>query len=442
MPATPQNAPGPAPSLDSSNEARSPGVRTGAAVAALAGAVGAFGVSISIISTTTSLYLANVVHAGALTIGLFFAARGAVGMVTSLAGGRLSDRVRDRRRPLALSGLAGALGAASFAVLHGYAAVFVAGVLLLNLGAVAFSQLFAYSREHAEARQIGATAFTTAIRSVFSAAWVVGPPFGFFLLSRYGYRPLYLAAAGLFLLTALLGRFGLPRLPLPQRQPDPPKAASAETGPRPPSPLLHLGRRTYLLLSATVVLGVVNQMYMIDIALYVTKDLHLGASLVGWMAGLGAALEIPIMIFAGRVADRFGKLRLVIAASGAAVVFFCLLPLAGSAPALLALQVPNAAWTAIALSLPMIMIQEEVTAGAGTSAALYSTAYTSAGLVAGAVTGVTAAALGFRNVFWVCAALSLVATLLLLARRPADPHREGTGRGLSRRHRHRASRSA
>jgi MFS family permease len=184
------------------------GAPASAAVAALAGALGAYGVSLAIIAVTTSLYLANVVHAGALAIGLFFAGRGAIGIVVSLAGGRLSDRMRDRRVPLALSGLAGALGAACFAVLHGYAAAFVAGAVLLNLGGVAFSQLFAYAREHAEARELGTTAFTSAIRSVFSASWVIGPPFGFYLLSRYGFRPLYLTAAGLFLFTALLGRWG------------------------------------------------------------------------------------------------------------------------------------------------------------------------------------------------------------------------------------------
>jgi MFS transporter, SET family, sugar efflux transporter len=391
-----------------------PGGKAPAAVAALAGALGAYGVSLSIVSTTTSLYLANVVHAGALAIGLFFAGRGAIGIVVSLAGGRLSDRMRDRRVPLALSGLAGALGAACFAVLHGYAAAFVAGAVLLNLGGVAFSQLFAYAREHAEARELGTTAFTSAIRSVFSASWVVGPPFGFYLLSRYGFRPLYLTAAGLSLITALLGRWGLPRLSA--------AAPLAATAGHLNTSLRSLGRRTYVLLAAIVILGVVNQIYSIDVALYVTKDLHLGTSLVGWLAGLSAGLEIPVMIVAGRVADRVGKLRLMIAAAGGAAVFFCLLPLVSSPPALLALQLVNAAWTAVALSIPMVMIQDEVRGGAGTSAALYSTTYTSAGLIAGAVTGVTAAAIGFRNVFWVCAGLSVLAVLLLAARSAKPPH--------------------
>jgi MFS transporter, SET family, sugar efflux transporter len=151
----------------------------------------------------------------------------------------------------AVAALAGALGAACFAVLHGYAAAFVAGAVLLNLGGVAFSQLFAYAREHAEARELGTTAFTSAIRSVFSASWVVGPPFGFYLLSRYGFRPLYLTAAGLSLITALLGRWGLPRLSA--------AAPLAATAGHLNTSLRSLGRRTYVLLAAIVILGVVNQ---------------------------------------------------------------------------------------------------------------------------------------------------------------------------------------
>ncbi len=400
-------------SLENASIAARPPTKA-AGVVALAGAVGAYGASLSIISTTASLYLADAVHTGALAIGLFFTGRGAIGIVVTLAAGRASDRMRDRRLALALAGLAAALGAACFALLHGYVAAFLAGAVLLNLGGVAFSQLFAYAREHAEARERAATAFTSAIRSVFSAAWVIGPPFGFYLLTRYGFRPLYLTAAGLFLIVAVLGRWGLPRIPA--GTPRAATAAERRLGKRLLGPLRGLERRTYALLAAIVLFGVVNQVYGIDIALYVTKDLHLSSSLVGWMAGLSAGLEIPVMLLAGRFADRLGKRRLVIAAAGGAALFCCLLTLVRSAPVLLVLQIPNAAWTAVALSIPMIMVQDEVPGGAGTSSALYSTAYTTAGLIAGAVTGVTAAALGFRDVFWVCAGLSVLALVLLVGR--------------------------
>lgn len=372
-------------------------------VTALAGAVGAYGIANAALSTTTSLFLSDAVHATALAIGLFFTWRGALGIVVNLAGGWVSDRLSDRRRPLAVAALAGAAGSLCLAALRSYLAVLTFTLVLLSISGVCFAQLFAYAKEHAQARGRAVTPFTSTIRSVFSAAWVIGPPFGFYLLTRYGFGPLYVAVAGLFGVAALLGRWVVPAVP----------ASEEPTG---RTPLGRLGRPTYLLLLAIVLLSVVNQMYSIDVALYVTKDLRHGSSLVGWMAGLGAGLEIPVMIVAGRVADRFGMLRLVIASAAGAVVFFCLLPLAGSAPLLLALQLPNAAWTAVALSIPMIMVQQEVPGGAGTSASVYSTAYTTAGVIAGAVTGVTAAAVGYRDVFWVCAGLSALAAVLLVCR--------------------------
>ena len=59
---------------------------------------------------------------------------------------------------------------------------------------------------------------------------------------------------------------------------------------------------------------------------------------------------------------------------------------------MLALQLLNAAWTAVALSILVAMVQHE------------------------APSGVTATAIGFGNVFWVCAGLCAVSAALLLAR--------------------------
>jgi SET family sugar efflux transporter-like MFS transporter len=358
------------------------------------------------------------VRATPLLIGLFFAARGAASIVVSMAAGTVSDRLPDRRLLLLVAGVGGAIGGVCFAVLRNYFAVLITGAVFFSIGAVSFSQLFAYANDFAHARGRPVTSFTSVARSVFSASWVIGPPAGLFLLTRYGFGPLYLSVAGLCLLTAALG-WGLRPLP-PQPRAEPPGPSPAGRGRS--AALLSLPARTWLLLGGVVALGVVNQMYNIDIALYVTKTLHLGAQLVGWVAGLSAALEIPVMIVVGRFADRFGSPRVVLArAAGAAALFFCLLPLARSAVPLLALQVLNATWTAVAMSIPMVLIQEEAPGGAGMGAALYNSAYMSASLLAGAITGVTATAIGYGNVFWVCAAISAAATGMLLAR--AAEHR-------------------
>jgi SET family sugar efflux transporter-like MFS transporter len=386
--------------------------------APLAGTIGLYGVTSAFLSTTTSLFLADAVRVGPLLIGLFFTWRGVVAVATNQPAGRLSDRLPDRRLLIAVAGVAGALGALGLAVLRNYVAVLVTETVFLSISGLGFTQMFAYANELAQAHGRPVTAFMAWIRSVFSAAWVIGPPAGLFLLTRFGFGPLYLVTGGLSLGCAALGYWGLRRMPPPPRTA---KATGAtdtgrgRTGRGLRALALALPRRTWLLVGAVVALGVVNQMYAIDIALYITKDLHLGAQLVGWIAGVSAALEIPIMILVGRVADRLGKRRILVAATVAATAFFCLMPLARSAAPLLALQVLNAAWVAVAMSIPMVMLQEEGPGGAGSSSALYSSAFMSASLLAGAITGVTAAAVGFGGVFWVCAALSAVAGGLLLA---------------------------
>lgn len=381
----------------------------------LAGAIGSYGLWSAFLATTTSLFLADALHVTPLAIGLFFTVRGVAAIVINLVAGRISDRLPDRRLMLGIAGAGGAGAGLCFAMLRDYPAVLVLGALCYSVGGIAYSQLFAYANELARAGGGGqaVTTFTSVMRSVFCASWVIGPPLGLFLLTRYGFWSLYLATAGLSLVTGALGQRGLRRIPARSALADPAadRTTASGSGPGP-----RLAARTWLLLGAVIVLSAVNQMYNIDVALYVTKDLRIGAQFVGWMAGLSAALEIRITIIAGRLAARAGTLRVTLAAAAVATVFFCLLPLAATAPALLALQPLNAAWTAVALSIPMVMVQEEAPGGAGAASALYGSAFMAAVMLAGAITGVTATAVGYGNVFWVCAALSAAAGGLLLAR--------------------------
>ena len=196
----------------------------------LAGAIGAYGLLTSILSTTTSLFLTTAVHAGPLLIGLFFAGRGAVSILVSLGVGPVSDRLPDRRLLLLIAGLGGAVGGVCFAVLRDYAAVFASGVVFFSIGMLSFSQLFAYANEYAYAHGRPVAMFTSVLRAVFSASWVIGPPAGLYLLTRYGFGPLYLVAGGLSFLTAVFGWWLRP-LDAPE-QPAPP----ADRPSSPPSP--------------------------------------------------------------------------------------------------------------------------------------------------------------------------------------------------------------
>ena len=235
--------------------------------------------------------------------------------------------------------------------------IFATGAVLLSLNDAYISQLFAYVKELAESSGRLVAPFSSSVRAIFSAGWIIGPPVGFFLLTHIGFGLMYGSAAGLLLLTVLLSRWFLPALP-------------AAPGPARDRLGTHLfgihrviatvPRRTWLLLGAATAVNIADQVYLIVIALYVTRDLHRSAVLVGLMAGICAALEIPLMITVGRLADRIGKLRVVAAAVVLAAMFFCLLPVAGSATVLIALQLPNAMWTAVITSIPMVVVQQEV----------------------------------------------------------------------------------
>jgi SET family sugar efflux transporter-like MFS transporter len=250
------------------------------------------------------------------------------------------------------------------------------------------------------------------MRAVFSAAWVAGPPLGLFLLAGLGFRSFYLIVAGLSLGSAAVGRWGLrPVAAAPRARPE------RRSGPRAGRRRLPtLPARLWLLLGAVLLLGIVNQMYFIDIPLHVTKDTGQGEQLVGWMAGVTAAAEIPVMIVAGRIAGRVGRGRIIGATSVAAVALYCVLPFAKSVPALLVMAALNGVFQGVSLSIPMVMVQNEAPGGPGSASALYSSAFGAAGMLAGAVTGAVTAAVGYGNVFWVCAALCGCSAALMAAR--------------------------
>jgi SET family sugar efflux transporter-like MFS transporter len=381
----------------------------------LGSAIGVFGLTAAALSPTLSLFLANAVHAAPFLVGLFFTVFAAAQIVAGLVTGWLSDRMRDRRVLIGLAGLVGAVGMLCLALFRDYAVLLVTCIVFTSIGAGALGQLFAYANEFATARDLDITAYSSVMRAVFSGAYVVGAPAGLILMAKYGFRPLYLGVTVITLAMGAIGRWGLRAVP---RKADGEKAetGSGRKGLWQTLREARLPVRVWLLLGVILALGIVIQVYGIDISLHVTKDLGRQAELVGWMVGLTAAMEIPVMIVAGRAARRLGRGRLVGASAVLAVVSYCLMAAASTPEELLAVAALTGVWQGVALSIPMVMVQQEAPGGVGVSSSIYGAVFSGAGLIAGAVTGGTAALVGYGGVLWVCAALSAVGALGMLAR--------------------------
>lgn len=371
----------------------------------LAGGSASIDLASAMVLTTTSLFLATEVRAGALMIGLFFAGQGAVEVVAELCVGVVSDRLRSRRNLLAVCSALSGIGALCYLGLRDYYAVLAAGAIFFGIGAATFGQTFAYIRELAEARGSSAAMLTSILRSLTSVMWAVGPPVGFYLLSHDGFNVLYAVAAVLYMTGAVMFRTCMPNVAKPARK----EIGEKRSG----LPLAKLPGRVYLVLGATAILVTLNMMYQIDIALFVTKHLHLGIGIPGLLVGLAAAIEVPAMLIFGALADRVGAARLVLGAAMGAVLFFALLPLATSVPELLAMQVLNAAWTCTALGIPVVIMQNELPEQPGVASSLFGTAFKVGLLLGGTITGVSAELLGFAHVFWVCAGGAVIAVLLM-----------------------------
>ncbi|MFI5571326.1 sugar efflux transporter [Streptomyces sp. NPDC051740] len=386
-------------------------VRDGALTGLVAN-TGLIGVSGAMMSTSGSLFLAEEIGVGPMLIGLFFLGRGVLGVLSGLALGALSDRIGNRRLLLALCTLLSAVGTFAYVVVRDYYLLFAFGAVFFALGSACFPQLLAYTREFAETRSLDTTFFNSLLRALTSLAWVVGPPIGFLLIDTQGFGVMYLAVTVMYVLACVLCLWLLPNRPAPAAAQLPSAEGSLFAG---------LRRSSWTLLAATVLLLAVNSVYQIDIALFVTEQLAYGTSFTGLLLGLTSALEIPVMIYLGARAERIGKRRLVTYAAGCATVFFAALPLAESRLALLALQVLNAFFMAVMLSIPVTILQETMPDRVGVASSLFTGAFQVGVMLGGATAGAVIAWIGYGRVFWVCALLAALATALLMLGRESGP---------------------
>ena len=72
-------------------------------------------------------------------------------------------------------------------------------------------------------------------------------------------------------------------------------------------PSTHRKRDTRLLFVVCSMMWAANNLYMINMPLFIIDELHLTDKLAGEMIGIAAGLEIPMMLIAGYYMKRIGK---------------------------------------------------------------------------------------------------------------------------------------
>lgn len=360
------------------------------------------GVAGALQAPTLSLFLSREVGAQPFWIGLFYTVNAIAGIGVSLWLAKRSDSQGDRRKLIIFCCLMAIGNALLFAFNRHYLTLITCGVLLASLANTAMPQLFALAREYADNSAREVVMFSSVMRAQLSLAWVIGPPLAFMLALNYGFTVMFSIAAGIFTLSLVLIAFMLPsvaRVELPSEN-----ALSMQGG--------WQDSNVRMLFVASTLMWTCNTMYIIDMPLWISRELGLPDKLAGFLMGTAAGLEIPAMILAGYYVKRYGKRRMMVIAVAAGVLFYTGLIFFNSRMALMTLQLFNAVFIGIVAGIGMLWFQDLMPGRAGAATTLFTNSISTGVILAGVIQGAIAQSWGHFAVYWVIAVISVVALFL------------------------------
>lgn len=343
-----------------------------------------------------------------------------VGVAASVALGWLSDRIGDRRLLMLATALLGAVGMALMYWLRSPMAFVIAYCVILPFGNAAFSQTFAYARVYYDHKQPKDAEFRiTVLRSIYAASWVMVPPLAGWIAAVYQVFDVYLLAAVAYVVCGAISLLMLAD-PATRVISTPPKPSTDGKGGS-ALPML-IGIAGVLLINVAIrVSGTATPLAMVS---------HFGGTIsdVGIAAGIGALLEIPLMLAWGVAGRRFRKHTLIAAGALIYAVYQILLTQAHGVTDVFWLQIPRAVAIAVLMSVPISYMQEAIRGRVGLSTSLLDVTVVASGMLSAGIFGLVAAPGRYLELFWIAGALAAAGAAVLVVahnvvqQRPAAQH--------------------
>ncbi len=345
-------------------------------------------------------------------------------MLASTWAGRWSDR-RGHHRILLLGSLsAAALGFVCLCFLRNYTMLLVVGVVFLGVGSASLSLIFSFGRAALPVRDEAERAFATAtLRTLLSVAWVFGPSVGALVLAATGFYGLFLFAAASFAACAVIvWRMTEPprsadRITVLHAAGDPASSLEVTTG-EPPAGSTHpqgstaTPRTVWRSVVALTLLGLAANATMIVLPLYIVHGLHGTRIDVSIMLGLGAFLEIPMMLALGARGAALNKPRWLAASAAVHVVYFIAVAASSNVSILIPTQALSAVVVAVTSCLGLTYIQDLLPRSPAAATALFFNAARVGSILSGVLSGLLVGAVGYKGTFLFCGCLAAGALFL------------------------------
>lgn len=357
------------------------------------------GVSMAFALPFNSLFLTSEIKVTPFQLGFFLIASPLASVVASTIMGKLSDGRVQRRYMLAAGGVAGAIGYGLFAVLRDYWFLLGTSVVFIAITSSLLPQLFAYGRQVSR----GPSMVVSVLRTLLSVAWVAGPPVAALLVAKTGWIGLFASTAVLQLGVAVLALL-LPVPPAESAESDEEKVEEAAGPTRGNMPAVSAA---FVFLQGAVALAVSG------LPLYVTTELRGTAGDAGLAMGLCAALEIPMMLWFGSLANRMSQHKLVLIGAAIALSYHGLMVFTDSVWQVMAAQLLHATVISLIMGVGITYFQSLDPGRPGHATTMFSNTQIVGGMVAGALLGVSQG-LGFRWVYGFSFAMSVLGLGLLL----------------------------
>jgi MFS transporter, SET family, sugar efflux transporter len=360
------------------------------------------------------------VHASPIRVTVYLVVAPLAAVVVSTLLGRLSDRRAIRRRLLIGAALAGCTSSVLFAVVRDY---WVLLALVASTTATAGSlvpQVFAYARTALRGSGRGAMTLSS-LRTLFSVAWVAGPPAAAVVLGAGGFTAVYAFSAVMYAIAAVIAYLGLVeqepvRLPAEGMPGDPAPVASLDAAPR----VIRFTQAAFMLLQCASNLGVQLM------SLFVLHDLHGTIRQSGLILGLCAGLEVPLMLGLGLLASRVPLRRLILIGPLFSVAYFSIAAISTHTWQLAAAQILNAGAIAAIQGLGVTYFQDLIPRHPGRASTLYSNGFPAGAMLAGPILGV-ATHIGYRYGYAAAVVLGVAGFVLLRMSQPPPIAPSGAG---------------
>lgn len=364
------------------------------------------GVAGALQSPTLSRFLSVDVNVDPRLVGLFFSVNAFVSIIGSFLLAKYSDKRGDRRNIVIFCCLMGVTNSLIFAFSRNYYLLITLGVLFAALSSAAMPQIFALAREYAVKSGRNVVAFNSLIRAQLSLAWVIGPPLSFGLAIEYGFTTMYLSAMSMFIVAMIFVAIFLPSV---EKNPtsELPNNVDLQAANQP----LFKNKNVVFLLLSTVFMWTANMMYIIDMPLYVQSVLHLSDSLPGYLMGLAAGIEIPVMIIAGYLVPMLGKRNLFFIAIICGLIFYIGMILFTDEWILFVLQLFNALFIGIVANIGIIYFQDLLPTRMGVASTLFNNGIICSIIIAGMLQGFVSESYGHEIIYSI--ALIMVAISLI-----------------------------